>query len=263
MTMPNVPEQLNDAWTRLYRAMKIYDAFVNEVDTFMYNYVKGIVKGWDPETESYVLQFRYASDSKLKGKPLALVVDLLENLRAALDYMVFELSRLNIADFKEHTPLFVIADTKKDFDRLSEKRLRYLTDVQRTDFIEKLQPFHGNHILGLLRDLTGQSKHRRLLSVRDSSGWYITLAPAKEQEIHTGSFMFRMDHEQAFFAKPTGFTILLLEMYDALKTLKVLTEHLGDIVRLSHSFFEGRPFEIEIVPPRGWNEEPEFAPTHK
>ena len=39
----------------------------------------------------------------------------------------------------------------------------------------------------------------------------------------------------------------LLEKYDAMRLLKTMAEHVGDIVRLSHCFFEGRPFKMNIV----------------
>ena len=179
--MPQAPEQLADAWTRLYRAKENYDALVGETVKFLYEYVKGMVKGWDPEKENFVLQLRDAQASILTGRPRALVVDIVEDLRAALDYMVFELSALNAPDLNEQVPQFVISDTKEDFDQKSNRRLRYLTEEQKTEFIEKLQPFNGNLMLGILRDISGQSKHRRLLTVRDDSDWEIHMAAANRR----------------------------------------------------------------------------------
>ena len=71
---------------------------------------------------------------------------------------------------------------------------------------------------------------------------------------YEGWFMYQMEKGSAFFARPSSFSITLLEKYDAMKTLKAMAEHVGDIVRLSHCFFDGRPFKIEIVPPEGWKE---------
>ena len=42
--------------------------------------------------------------------------------------------------------------------------------------------------------------------------------------------------------------IILLEKYDALKTLKWMAEHVGEIVQLSHCFFQGRPFKMTVIP---------------
>ena len=248
MTMPPVPEQLVDTWTRLYRAKENYDALAAEVTNFLYEYVKGMVKGWDPETGGFTIQLRHPRERVVKGKPRSLVVDIVEDLRAALDYMVFELSALNTPDLNERAPQSVIADTRQEFDRQSKNKLRYLTNEQKSNFIEKLQPFNGNHLLGILRDITGQSKHRRLLSVRDNSGWDIYMAEAKKRKEYKDCFMYPMEKGQAIFARPKTSGILLLEKYDAMRMLKGMAEHVGEIVRVSHCFFEGRPFEMNIIP---------------
>ena len=254
MTMPGAPEQLADAWTRLYRAKENHDVLAGEAMSFLYEYVKGMVKGWDPESGSYVLRVRPAKESIMTGRPRALVADIVEDLRVALDYMVFELSALNRPDLNESVPQFVIADTKEEFDRQSKRRLRYLTIEQKTEFIERIQPFSGNPMLGILRDISGQSKHRRLLSVRDVSSWEIHMAEASRKAEYRDWFMYPMEKGSAIFARPKSSSIILLEKYDAMKILKALAEHVGKIVRLSHCFFEGRPFEMEIIPAEGWKE---------
>ena len=248
MTTPNKPEQLAGAWTRLYRAKENYDALTEEITKFLYEYVKGMVRGWNPETGVFDIQLRHPKESIMTGRPQALVVDIVEDVRAALDYMVFELSALSTPNLNEKTPQFVIADTKDDFDRQSKRRLRYLTDEQKTEFIEKLQPFNGNQMLSLLRDIAGQGKHRRLLSVRDNSGWDIYMADATKREEYKDCFMYPMEKGCAIFARPKSCSIILLEKYDAMGVLKAIAEHVGDILLLSHCFFEGRPFKMRIVP---------------
>ena len=220
---------------------------VVESNNFLYEYVKGMIKGWDPVSESFVLQLRDQQASILTGRPRALVADIVEDLRAALDYMVFELSALNAPDLNEQAPQFVIAETKKDFDRQSKRRLCYLTEEQKTEFIEKLQPFNGNPMLGILRDISGRSKHRRLLAVRDSTSWEIHMAEANTKGEYENWFMYPMDKGNAIFARPKSCRISMLEKYDALETLKAMAEHVGEIIWLSHCFFEGRPFKIKIV----------------
>ena len=178
----------------------------------------------------------------------------MEDLRAALDYMVFELSALNEPDLNGRIPQFVIADTKEEFDKTSKTRPRYLTLEQKTEFIEKLQPVNGNPMLGILRDKFGQSKHRRLLDVRDSTDWEIHTAGVADREEYKGWFMYPMERGHAIFANPKSITVMLLEKYHALKLLKALAEHVGNVVRASHCFFEGRPFEVRFVPPEGRKE---------
>ena len=170
----------------------------DEVTSFLYEYVKGMIKGWNRESESFVLQFRHPRDSVMTGKPRALVVDIVEDLRSSLDYMVFELSVLNTPDLTESTSQFVIADTKKHFDQQSKRRLRYLTYEQRTEFIERLQPFNGNPMLALLRDIAKQSKHRRLLSLRDNSGWDIYMDDKKNRDKYKNCFVYPMEKAKQF-----------------------------------------------------------------
>ena len=249
MTMPDKPEQLADAWTRLYRAKEHYDALTSEVMNFLYEYVKGMIRGRDPETENFVLRLRHPKENIITGRLCALVVDIVEDLRAALDYMVFELSALNRPDLKKSAPQFVIADTKEEFDRQGKRRLCYLTEEQKTKFIEKLQPFNGNFILGILRDISDQSKHRRLLSLRNNTGWEIHMAEAKRKDEYMNWFMYLVENDHAVFAKPKPCEVVLLDKYDTMKTLKIMTEHVGDIVQLSHCFSEGCPFRVEIMPP--------------
>ena len=248
IVMHNAPERLLGAWTRLYRAKENYESLTSEVNEFLYNYVKGMLKGWDPESENFSLQLRHPKDSRMTGRPGALVVDIVEDLRAALDYMVFELSALNKPDLRENIPQFVIADTKDEFANQSRSRLQYLTHQQQTDFVQKLQPFNGNWMLAVLRDLTNQSKHRRLLSLRDNSGWDIYFAELKKKDEYDDCLVYPVGRGSAIFARPKTNCILLLEKYDALKTLKTLAEHVGDIVQLSHCFFEGRPFKMTVIP---------------
>ena len=246
--MRDVPKQLVDTWTRLYRVKENCDALDGEITSFLYEYVKGMIRGWNPESESFVLQLRHPRDSVMTGKPRALAVDIVEDLRSSLDYMVFELSALNAPNLTESIPQFVIADTKEDYDQQSKHRLRYLTHEQRTEFIERLQPFNGNHILALLRDMANPSKHRRLLSLRDNSGLDIYMDDIKNIDKYKNCFVYPMEKDQAIFAIPKNYTILLLEKYDALRTLKAMAEHVGDIVRISHCFFEGSPFKMTITP---------------
>ena len=77
MTMPDAPDQLTDTWTRLYRAKENYDVLVGEAMHFLYEYVKGMVKGLNPETGGFILRLRHPKESTIAGRPRALVLVLL------------------------------------------------------------------------------------------------------------------------------------------------------------------------------------------
>ena len=127
----------------------------------------------------------------------------MENLRTALDYMIFELSVLNEPNLNERVPQFVIADNKSGFEGQAKKRLRYLTDEQKS-FVEQIQPYHGNGTLALLRKLAGRGKHRHLLSIRDQTGFDIYFAEMAKKEEYKNCFVYPMEEGRAIFAKPKG-----------------------------------------------------------
>ena len=150
------PPELADALARIGQAKENCISLAREMNEFLYKYVKGMVKGLDRESGSFVLQLRHPKESNVKGTPRVLVAQIVENLRTALDYMIFELSVLNEPNLNERTPQFVIADRKSDFERQAKRRLRYLTNEQKS-FVEQLQPYHGNGMLVTLPPKTGPS----------------------------------------------------------------------------------------------------------
>ena len=153
--------------------------------------------------------------------------------------MIFELSVLNEPDLKERVPQFVIADSESEFEHQAKNRLRYLTDEQKS-FVEQIQPYNGNGMLALLGKLAGLGKHRRLLSIRDNTGFDIYLAEISKKGEYRDCFVYPVERGHAIFARPKGKAIVvLMEKYDAIPTLKAMIEHTADIVRVSYCFFEG------------------------
>ena len=193
------PPELADALARIDQAKQNYVSLVHEMNKFLYEYIKGMIKGLDLDSGSFELQLRDPKESNVTGMPKVLVTQIVENLRSALDFMVFELSKLNQPDLNEQTPQFVIAKSKPDFERLAKGRLKYLTDEQRS-FIEQIQPYHGNVMLALLGESAGVGKHRRLLSIRDNTGLDIYFSEISKKHEYEGYFMYPMEKGTAIFA---------------------------------------------------------------
>ena len=160
------PPELEDATARIEQAKHNYVSLAEELNRFLYDYVKGMVKGFDRESGNFVLQLRHPRESNVKGRSRVLVSQIVENLRTALDYMIFQLSVLNEPHLNERLPQFVIAETEPDFQRHARTRLRYLNDEQKS-FVEQIQPYRGNKMLTLLGKMTNAGKHRRLLSIQE------------------------------------------------------------------------------------------------
>lgn len=241
------PPELADALARIEQAKENFISLTREMNKFLYDYIGGMVKGLDRETGNFVLQLRHPRESTVTGTPKVLVAQIVENLRTALDYMVFKLSVLNQPDVNEQTPQFVIAGSKSKFERQAKRGLRYLTKEQR-GFIEQIQPYHGNLTLELLGKMAGVGKHRRLLSIRDNTGLDIYFADMSKRSDYEDCFVYPMEKGQAIFARPKGQPIaVLMEKYDAMGTLKYMIEHTAGVLRVSYCFFDGRPFKLSII----------------
>jgi hypothetical protein len=90
-----------------------------------------------------------------------LVGEVCYNLRAALDYLVFELAKLASGAEQKRTQ-FPIEDDPAEFP---EGRLKGLTRAHRTA-IEALQPYNGCEWTRRLRDWSNPDKHRTLAPVQ-------------------------------------------------------------------------------------------------
>ena len=245
--MEETPPQLEDALARLEQAKEDYAFLAQQLNEFLYDYVKGMVKGFNPETGAFDLQLRHPKESNVRGRPRVLAAQIVENLRNSLDYMTFELSVLNKPDLNEKVPQFVIANSESDFERQAKTRLRHLTSEQKS-FVEQVQPYNGNGMLALLGEIAIQGKHRRLLSLQDVTGLDIYFAEIAKQDDYKDCFMYPMEKDTAIFARPKGkTTFLLIEKYDAMGLLKDMIGHVEDILRVSYCFFQGRPLKLNIA----------------
>ena len=241
------PPELEDATARIEQAKHNYVSLAEELNRFLYDYVKGMVKGFDRESGNFVLQLRHPRECNVKGRSRVLVSQIVENLRTALDYMIFQLSVLNEPHLNERLPQFVIAETEPDFQRHARTRLRYLNDEQKS-FVEQIQPYRGNKMLTLLGKMTNAGKHRRLLSIQERTGFDIYFAEMEKRDEYKGCFVYPAEKGCAVFARPKGpGTVLLMDRYDAMPTLKDMIGHAEDILRVSFCFFQGRPLELKIM----------------
>ncbi len=233
------PSELENALARIETSKKDYIFLNQEIYNFLYEYVKGMIKERDRETGNFVIQLRHPKDSILPSQLKILTGQIIENLRSALDYMIFELSVKNHPHLNKRSPQFVIADSKSAFKRELSRGLRYLTDEQK-GFVEKIQPYHGNKLLGLLRDATNIDKHRKLLELRDNTGLEIYLDELANKESYKGAWMYPQEDGAAFFAKPkssNGLRIVLMNKYDAIETLRLMIIHILEIVQASYKYF--------------------------
>ena len=157
---------MGDARARIEEARAQLTALDNETVAWLRSYMERMFEKPNPQDPNIPhIHLPYPEESVITGRPKVLVSQIIENLRVALDYSVFALSKKNCPTLNERDPKFVIADNKLTFDRAAKKGLRYLTDDER-NFIELLQPCRVRpgtlSVTGLIRDAANVSKHQKL-----------------------------------------------------------------------------------------------------
>ncbi|MCY3774073.1 MAG: hypothetical protein OXG98_18855 [Gemmatimonadetes bacterium] len=240
------PEELSDAWDRIEVAQENLCSLSQEMDKFLYNFIRSMIKGYDNVRKNRTIQLRHPKDCYVVGRPRVLVAQIVENLRSALDYMVVNLSKLNQPDVNEKIPQFVIAENIANFESRAKNRLRFLTREQKS-FIKKLQPYHGNLYLEILGAVVNVGKHRRLVKIQNNTSFALYYADKSSESKYPGHFKYQLQ-ETDIYAKPIeDQMILLMDKYNCMKTLDGMIDHTAEILRLSSCYFEGRNQYFSIV----------------
>jgi hypothetical protein len=92
-----------------------------------------------------------------------LIGEVCYNLRSALDYLIYELAKLDSGVIQDNTQ-FLIEDTKDGFERKRKSRLRGVNERHVT-CIEEYQPYKGCNWTHALRDLSNPDKHRQFTRI--------------------------------------------------------------------------------------------------
>jgi hypothetical protein len=132
-----------------------------------------------------------------------IVGEVLYNLRAALDYLVYALAWLDSEAHQAHTQ-FLIEDSPEVFDSKRSWRLKGLSD-EHAAAIKRLQPFDGPNWLRVLRETSNRDKHWALHFVTAQGSGHFEFDPpissanldalrAGEVDVkHTGSVEITFD----------------------------------------------------------------------
>lgn len=152
-----------------------------------------------------------AGDTKMLGRISITSGETIYNLRAALDYVVYDLARIGVGKPVAGTQ-FPIEETQAKFNsRISGKNAKgepvpqHLKGVPpgAIRLIAQLQPFAGCRWTRELRDLSNPDKHRHLSSLRSNLAGKINEAEMVDFDPETlrGSLRIRFDAEvEVFFA---------------------------------------------------------------
>jgi hypothetical protein len=156
-----VAHPLDGAGLRLVRADRHLAEALDLVKAFSLACVDHIV----PDGHGHFILERFP---QIPPELSVVTSDIIHNLRAALDYIVYELALKDSGKIQNSTQ-FLIEDMKIDpvnpkrgFDARSKQYLKGLNQ-RHIDAIEGLQPYTGVEWTKTLRDISNPDKHRTLI----------------------------------------------------------------------------------------------------
>lgn len=127
-------------------------------------YKKGIVTINGKQREAPIGTATFPMNLPTPPRAARLIGDVVQNLRTALEYLIFELARVDSGGVVDNTQ-FVIADSEKNFISEKTRRLRGLSADHVAD-IERLQPYNGCQWTQFLRDISNPAKHQHLTGLK-------------------------------------------------------------------------------------------------
>ncbi len=153
-----------------------------------------------------------------------LVGEIIYNLRSALDYLIYELARLDSGEVQDDTQ-FIIEDCEKDFRRRRQSKLKGIS-YEHVAIIERLQPFNGCDWIQILRDLSNPDKHRKL------SETVTYIAPSRPQgsteRIATDESVDMKNNVSVQITFSEGKIVVVIDTLKQLKSEVAKTLHLFD-----------------------------------
>lgn len=162
-----------------------------------------------------------------------LVGEICYNLRAALDYLVFELARHDSGAEQEQTQ-FLIEDDAAKFRERVPRRLKGLTPAH-VAAIEIPQPYNGCEWTRRLRELSNPDKHRTLVPVQIE--YDLTVHIVDQQHLHDFADLpgaihttVTKDGTQAYVKLRLGTALRFADDSDVLQSLaEILTQVAGKL----------------------------------
>jgi hypothetical protein len=150
---------LDGAFSRINRAGEHVAELKRIADAFGRAYHDAILVEARPEYPGH-LDFWPPTPFPIPEEVSILVGEIGYNLRAALDYLVYELARLDSRSIQNATQ-FPIEYKKKSFDKIIPSMLKGL-NLSHVTAIESLQPYRGCNWTATLKELSNSDKHRQL-----------------------------------------------------------------------------------------------------
>ena len=152
---------LDDAYVQLDGARHDIDVLKNLVLPWQAQDAYDVVRNHDPETGDDVLRVRHRDPPAEFGRQFGRIVG---GLRAALDYLIYQLAILDSGSAQEGTQ-FPIADSPELFEGAVKKGQLKGLSADHINAIEGCQPYNRARWLRQVRELSNPDKHKHLNAV--------------------------------------------------------------------------------------------------
>lgn len=162
---------LDSCFMRVKRADEHLAAFKARVDAMLMKQADSVGIYLDPDPPHHVVRVTPPSETFFDMRFGMLVGEIFYNLRCALDYLIFEVAKLDSGAEQDGTQ-FPIVDAPNDF---RSGRYRWLKGVNDPHIaaIERLQPYNGCNWTKRLRDCSNPDKHRHLVEIGGSTAIHV------------------------------------------------------------------------------------------
>ena len=122
----------------------------------------------DPDPPYHVTKVTLPPETFFDMRFGILVGEMIYNLRCALDYLVYELAKLD-SGIEQNGTQFPIVDTKNDFEGRAKGPWLRGINVTHIAAIERLQPYNGCNWMKRLQECSNPDKHRHLAQIGGSA----------------------------------------------------------------------------------------------
>lgn len=189
---------------------------INELESLVYRASETALKSSGSQVEAERLLIVFGFQDHVTYDSCRIISEFVLHARAALDYVVFTLSRLNTGVDQDGTQ-FPINSCPEHFESSRIGCLRFLTKEQ-IAVVESVQPYKGFPLMDLLKQISNFDKHRNFVktsvmgTVRRSDTDAETMVPA--------------------------FDVLLDDGTPAVETLQILQTHIADLLGRFDTFLK-------------------------
>ena len=122
-----------------------------------------------------VIQIESGMTVPMTMRVLILIGEICYNLRSALDYLIYELTKLDHGRAPQFFTQFPIEDSPKKFQGRRKGYLQGLNE-RHVAMIESLQPYSGAEWTRTLRELSNPDKHREFTQNRGALEFWVLIS---------------------------------------------------------------------------------------